>query len=140
MIYEHRQHVAAPVDRVRAFFSDAGNLVRVSPRYPVMKISEGHSAVAAGNVIPIRLDFGFVATTLYSTIEEVGEDGSFIDTFHGFGFRSWRHRHRFEHADSCTAIIDQVTYEPDWWFRPVASLCIRLLFSFRTSALAKEFG
>jgi ligand-binding SRPBCC domain-containing protein len=140
MTYTHLQHVAAPVDRVRAFFRDARNLVRVSPRYPAMRISGDHSAMTAGNVIPIRLDFGIVAMTLNSTIEEVGTDGSFRDTFRGFGFRSWCHRHRFEQEDSGTAILDEITYEPDWWFRPVASLCIRLLFSFRTSALAKEFG
>jgi ligand-binding SRPBCC domain-containing protein len=140
MIYTHLQQVAAPVDRVQAFFSDARNLVKVSPRYPVMRIPECHSAIAAGNVLPIGLDFGIVAVTLYSTIEEVGIDGSFRDSFRGFGFRSWCHRHCFKQEARGTTIVDEITCEPQWWLRPFAPLCLRLLFSVRSSALAKEFG
>lgn len=132
--------VPAPKGRIVAFFGDAQNLPRISPPYPMIKILSGETRVVAGAEFRIELNFVVFRTLWLTRVERVEPDGSFVDTFSGGVFRHWRHTHRFLQDGDGTLIIDDVTYEPRTWLRPIAPTILRIMFAARRRALAREFS
>jgi ligand-binding SRPBCC domain-containing protein len=130
-----RQELDVPVGRVREFFSDVRNLSRVSPPFPKMEISFDDPRVVEGAEFEIRLRFGVGTYALTSRIDRVEPDGSFTDTFSGGPFLRWHHTHRFLPSGEGAIVLDEVEFEPAWWFAPFAGGVVRLLFLYRRSIL-----
>ncbi len=139
MKFLHEQVVNASMARVVSFFGDAANLPRVSPRFPAMSILGGRTVISPGAGFTIRLSVGPFTAHWHTDIESVAEDGSFVDSHSGPLFRAWRHSHRFEPSGENCRIIDEVDFEPAWWFFPFAGVMLRGLFRVRRGALARVF-
>lgn len=130
-----RQELDVPVERVREFFSDVRNLKKVSPPFPRMEIGFDDPRVIKGSEFEMRLRFGIGSTALVSRIEHVEPDGSFTDTLRGGPFLRWHHTHRFLPSGEGALVLDELEFEPAWWFAPFAGVMVRLLFLYRRRVL-----
>jgi len=146
-LLERRTFVPAPLPEVFAFFSDPGNLARLTPPAMHFRIVEAPSgALAAGDRIryTIRLlGFRVKWTTRIATWAD-GE--SFSDTQERGPYRRWDHLHRFREAPGGVEMTDRVEYEVG--FGPIGRLAhavwverqLREIFDFRERAIGSIFG
>jgi ligand-binding SRPBCC domain-containing protein len=130
-----QQELSAPVERVAEFFSDVRNLKRLSPPFPVMEIGFDDPHVQEGAEFEVRLRFGVTTYTLATRITRVNPDGSFEDTFRGGPFHRWHHSHRFLATEAGTLVLDELEFEPAWWFAPFARVMVHLMFLYRRRVL-----
>lgn len=140
MHFVFSQDVHAPIECIREFYGDVKNLVRISPAFPVMKIEAEDTQVEAGRQFAIQLDFLLFKVKWYASIEAVVPGHYFVDTFHSPLVRRWRHVHRYEPRTTGTRLTDEIECEVSPLLVPLAWLCIRILFVFRTRAFRKAFS
>jgi hypothetical protein len=112
VIFERTTILPAPLPRVFAFFSEPGNLARITPpstrfrvvRGPQLPLREGDRIEYALRVfgIPIRWR---------SHIDAWCENERFSDVQERGPFRSWRHTHAFREVAEGVEMRDVVEYE-----------------------------
>ena len=135
MTFQFTQELDVPFDKVVRFFGDVRNLSSISPPYPRMEVVSPSPYVKKGAQFRIQLDFGSFSVQLLSVIDEVGENGMFVDSFRGGLFRVWRHTHAFQPMNEKCLVIDAIECDPSWWFAPFAWVGVHLLFVYRQRAL-----
>jgi ligand-binding SRPBCC domain-containing protein len=112
-ILEHSQAVAAPVEECWRFFSDPGNLSRITPRELGFEvISKRAEKMYAGLMIEYRVRplFG-IAVTWLTEITQVEEGRRFVDEQRVGPYRIWHHEHSFAaDGNGGTLMEDRVTY------------------------------
>jgi ligand-binding SRPBCC domain-containing protein len=138
-IFHTSQTVNAPVAEIIRFFHDVNNLPLLAPPFPTVSLSGPAGVIQAGGVFHLRVAAGPVAMRWTGSIDEIRNDGSFVDTLEGGPFRSWRHTHAFEADGEGTRVRDSIAMTPAWWFSPFAGIVVRGLFLYRRRALRRVF-
>lgn len=136
--------VPAPIERVFEFFSQAGNLERLTPAFLHFRtLTDGPIAMRAGTIIEYRITLRGLPLTWRSEITEWDPPHRFVDEQRRGPYRRWRHVHGFEARDGGTRVSDRVEYAT-WGGRLVNRLFVapdlRRIFTYRQSALAGYFG
>jgi NADH dehydrogenase len=136
------QIVKADPERVWAFFSNARNLGRVTPRAMGWVLHTPDPVTEPGATIEytIRPLFG-VPVGWRTRIEEVEAPVRFRDVQEKGPYRSWVHEHRFTPVQDGVRVDDHIEYEMP--LGPLGSLAHRLavrsqleqLFAFRSTAV-----
>ncbi len=140
MRFRFVQNVSAPTDVIAAFYSDARNLLRISPPFPRLRILSDQSRVEPGRTITLGLDFFVFRVRWDSCIERHVLGEFFTDTFDGKVIRRWRHTHRFSRNGKGTMLTDEISCEPVWWAAPFVWFAVHTLFLYRRLALRRLFG
>lgn len=135
--------IAADLDRVFAFFSQAENLERLTPAFLNFRIlTPLPLALREGTTIDYRLSLRGVPITWRSEITAWEPPHRFVDEQRKGPYRLWKHAHMFEPRDGGTLMTDRVEYAT-WGGAPVNALFVapelRRIFEYRRSVLAEIF-
>jgi hypothetical protein len=148
-VYHLRQAaaLAAPLDEVFAFFSEAANLQRITPDWLHFDIRDvDGEPIGEGTRIDYRLKVRGVPMRWRSRIERWQPPHRFVDRQLRGPYKLWVHEHTFEAVDGGTLCRDHVRYQVPGG--PLAPLTHRLLvrpdvdriFAHRTAVLRELFG
>jgi hypothetical protein len=108
---EQRQRLARPREEVFAFFTDAGNLARLTPEFVGFRLLTPLPApFVPGTLLDYQLRLLGVPVRWRSRIELVEAPRCFVDVQVRGPYRHWRHEHRFETVAGGTEVIDRVDY------------------------------
>lgn len=143
-----KQSIAAPRDRVFAFFERAENLEAITPAFLRFRVvTPPPIEMKRGTLIDYRLRLRGVPIRWRTLISEYDPPRGFVDEQVRGPYRTWVHEHRFDPApDGGTIMVDRVRYElprvplrglVDRWL--VAPDLARI-FEFRRRAIAERFG
>jgi ligand-binding SRPBCC domain-containing protein len=144
---EREQHLQHPLDEVFEFFSQAGNLERITPpwlRFDV--VTPGPISMGVGTLIEYRLRVHGLRLSWISRIEEWVPGESFVDRQLRGPYGLWRHRHTFQAAGQGTLVRDEVDYGVA--LGPLGDLAHRLfvrrdlerIFAFRHQAVEQAMA
>jgi ligand-binding SRPBCC domain-containing protein len=111
-VFRAEQRIARPLPDVFEFFSQPGNLGRITPPWLSFSILGTEPAeVHSGTVIPYRLRLHGIPLVWVSQIEDFEDGRFFVDRQLIGPYRQWVHRHSFEADGEHTIIGDEVHYE-----------------------------
>lgn len=135
--------VAAPLEEVFEFFSNAANLERMTPAQLNFSIVSEREAMREGLLIHYRLKLRGVPMKWTSRIAVWEPPHRFVDEQVKGPYRRWHHEHTFESTADGVCCRDRVEYQVPGgalihWLL-VRSDLLRI-FSFRQDVLAREFG
>ncbi len=144
---EREQTVPHPRRDVFAFFSDAGNLERLTPpslRFQILTPTP--IQMRPGAVIDYRIRLAGVPFHWRTVIEAFEPEVRFVDVQATGPYRSWRHVHEFVDAPGGTTLLDRIDYEMP--FGKLGNLARTLfvrrqldtIFAFRRQRVATIFG
>lgn len=100
-----------PLEEVFAFFSDAGNLEKITPpwvKFRILSLQPIHMAV--GTRIRYRLSLRGLPVNWESKITIWDPPHCFVDDQLKGPYTLWHHEHIFRQQDGGTLMRDQVTY------------------------------
>ncbi|MDQ2659436.1 MAG: SRPBCC family protein [Verrucomicrobiota bacterium] len=146
---ERSQTVALSLEACWRFFSDPGNLAKLTPASLGFRVeSKLPKEIHAGLMIRYTVSPLFkIPTTWVSEITQVQEPNYFVDEQRVGPYRVWHHEHFFRALDAThTEVRDQVHYVPP--FGPLGAVINRFLvrpqleriFAFRREQLGKITG
>jgi ligand-binding SRPBCC domain-containing protein len=131
--------VATELDHTFAFFSDAGNLERLTPPWLSFRITTPLPIeMKEGTLIDYVIEL-YGVPIRWRTRIDVWEPGvRFVDRQIAGPYRWWHHEHRFEALDGGTRVIDRVEYLPRaaWLSSWLVNRDVQRIFSYRQTALA----
>src|SRR4051794_2403034 len=110
-----------PIDRVFAFFADAGNLDALTPPWLHFRIlTPPPPVLRAGTLIDYRLRLHGLPVFWRTEITEWQPPFRFVDRQLKGPYQLWVHLHTFEERDGGTLLRDHVDYEvPGRWLEPL---------------------
>jgi uncharacterized protein len=144
--FTHTTFIAAPVERVFAFFAEASNLALLTPARFRFRILEGPVGrpLREGDRIEYALRFLGVPLRWSSRIVAWRENEVFADRQERGPFRSWLHTHRLVAVEGGTEMRDDIEYElplgllgrltAGWVIRHM----LREVFAYRGEALRRQ--
>jgi ligand-binding SRPBCC domain-containing protein len=131
-----------------AFYSDPGNLTKLTPPELAMEITGGTpEPMFAGQIITYRLKaIGGLRMNWVTEITQVNPHSYFVDEQRFGPYRFWHHEHRFEEIDGGLAVTDHVHYAMP--FGPLGRVVhavlvqkqLQRIFAFRRKILETTFG
>lgn len=135
------QEVPAPLERVFAFFSDAGNLEAITPGFLKFKIlSPRPIEMRVGAVIDYSLRLHGIPVKWRSVITAWEPGVRFVDEQVKGPYRKWVHEHTFERTARGTMVRDHVRYAVPggrlverWIVRPR----LEAIFAYRRGAIER---
>jgi ligand-binding SRPBCC domain-containing protein len=133
-----------PLEEVFAFFSDAGNLDRLTPPWLRFEILTPRPiAMRPGALIDYRLRLRGIPIRWRSEITAWEPPFRFVDEQRRGPYRLWRHQHTFAERDGGTVVGDRVEYAV-WGGALVNKLFVerdvRAIFRYRQQTLQSLFG
>jgi ligand-binding SRPBCC domain-containing protein len=134
-----------PIDEVFAFFADAQNLEKITPKDLGFNIISPIEKLHEGSIIDYRLSLYGFSMKWRTEISVWDPPHEFIDTQLSGPYSQWIHRHRFTSLDANrTSIEDEVRYRlPLEPFGDIAHFIVRRelekIFAFRKEAVAAHF-
>lgn len=140
------QIVPAPRDKVFEFFSNAGNLERITPPELRFHVTTPQPiAMHAGTLIDYRLRLFGVPFGWRTLIEEWVPGQSFVDRQLKGPYALWRHTHTFADDPGGTRMEDHVAYAVG--FGPFGAIARSLfvtrqvegIFDYRATVIAQVF-
>lgn len=128
------------------FFSDAGNLERITPPELQFRIlTPLPIQMRKGSLIEYQLKLYGLPFIWQTEITSWAPLEKFVDSQIRGPYRSWIHTHRFSQTEEGTLMHDQVEYELPCW--PIGELVfplihrqIKRIFSFRKTAILQILG
>lgn len=145
-IFEHRSEIWLPRPRaeVFAFFSDAGNLERLTPPWLGFEILTPRPiAMRPGARIDYRLKIHGLPIRWKTEITAWDPPRQFVDEQLSGPYRLWHHTHTFIEEGDGTRVVDRVRYAM-FGGRFVHKLFVerdvRTIFAFRERVLRDIFG
>lgn len=145
-VLERAQYVDRPLDELFAFFAEARNLERLTPRWLRFEVlTPAPIAMEPGARIEYRLSVHGVPLRWVSLIESWEPGRRFVDRQVQGPYKLWHHTHEFEALGSGTLVRDRVRYAVP--FGPVGDLARFLfvrrdldrVFAFRHAAVSEVF-
>ncbi|HLK22614.1 MAG TPA: SRPBCC family protein [Bryobacteraceae bacterium] len=122
---ERETTVAAPLDKVFAFFSQPENLEALTPPWLQFRIETPQPIeIREGTLIAYRLRMRGIRIRWLTEIQTWRPPFEFVDIQLKGPYKLWHHTHRFEKSGSGTRIIDVVRYSLP--FGPLGRLVHRL--------------
>lgn len=111
-VLEREQLIARPRHEVFAFFGDAFNLERITPRFLSFRIlTERPVRMGPGTLLDYKLSLFGVKFYWQTRIEEWRPEEYFIDVQLKGPYSLWRHTHSFEELDGGRTLMrDRVEY------------------------------
>ncbi|MFG0284417.1 MAG: SRPBCC family protein [Phycisphaerales bacterium JB039] len=141
------QFIPRPLEEVFAFFSDAGNLERITPPWLRFSIQSAQPVeMRVGTLIDYKLRVHGLPLRWRSRISAWAPPRRFVDEQVRGPYRVWIHEHRFEEVPGGVRVTDHVEYRaPGGPLEPVIhALLVRpdvqRIFAYRRRALAEIFG
>ncbi|MBK8914957.1 MAG: SRPBCC family protein [Phycisphaerales bacterium] len=139
-----QQRLAAPLERVFAFFSDAFNLESITPPWLKFRVlTEPPIVMRPGLRIDYRLRMRGFPMKWQSEITVWEPPNRFVDEQRIGPYRRWHHEHRFEPCPGGVIATDRVEYSVPGGAFIHALLVrrdVRTIFDYRRQALARVFG
>lgn len=144
---ERSLFIPRPLAEVFAFFSDAGNLERITPPYLRFHVlTPAPIAMQPGALIDYELRLYGVGFRWRTRIEAFDPPLSFVDIQLKGPYKLWHHRHDFEEVPGGTQMRDRVDY--DLPFGPLGALAralfvrrsVEQIFDYRNETILKIFG
>lgn len=143
-LLEREQLVPLPRAQVFAFFSEAANLERLTPRSLRFEILTPPQLMRAGAVIDYRIHLFGVPMRWRTLIEVFEPETRFVDVQVRGPYKLWRHSHEFEEVAGGTLMKDRVEYEVG--FGPLGEIARRVfvdrqvasIFDYRREAVARH--
>lgn len=136
--------LAAPRDRVFAFFADAMNLPAITPEWLDFRlVTPAPIKMGRGAVIEHRMRFLGLAIAWQSEITAWEPMVRFVDEQRRGPCKVWIHEHRFAEREGGTLVMDRVTCATAGGQiveRLVVGPCMRRLFAYREQRLRRIFG
>ena len=141
--------LAARLDTVFSFFSNAGNLELLTPPWLRFRIlTEGEIPMARGAHVDYRLRLHGLPLRWRSEITAWEPPHRFVDEQVIGPYRSWVHEHRFEVKERpgrspVVIASDEVRYQaPGGWLinRFLVAPDLERIFAYRTARLRERFG
>lgn len=145
-LIERKQWVAATVDEVFAFFSDAANLERLTPPWLRFRIETPWPIeMGTGAIIDYRIDWRVVPIRWRTEIVAWTPPRGFVDVQRRGPYKMWQHTHTFTPVDGGTLLGDTVRYSLP--LGPLGRLAhwlavrrdVERVFDYRESQVAKLF-
>jgi uncharacterized protein YbjT (DUF2867 family)/ligand-binding SRPBCC domain-containing protein len=145
-ILEREQTIPASAREVFAFFSDPGNLARLTPpglRFRIVGPPERQ--LSAGSRLEYRIRWMFLRLKWVTRITRWEPEVEFEDVQEEGPYRVWIHTHRFEPAAGGVVMRDRVEYELPFGAlgRPAHRVLVRRqldeIFDFRRRAIEEIF-
>lgn len=138
------QIVAAPLERVFAFFSDAANLQAITPPSLSFRMKRAPERLSAGSVIDYSLRVHGIPFKWKTLIARWEPQRRFVDVQLRGPYALWEHEHTFEEVAGGVRIADRVTYAlPFAPFGAAAGSFVRndveRIFQFRSRIIAERF-
>jgi ligand-binding SRPBCC domain-containing protein len=138
------QLLPRPLEEVFRFFSDPGNLQRITPPWLDFEILRGHHAqMRAGLVIDYRLRIHGIPLRWQSEITAWEPPHRFVDEQRRGPYRLWIHEHLFEEKGNDTLVRDRVQYAVPGGILTQKLFVARdagRIFAFRRQKLAEIFA
>lgn len=143
----HRLEVEAPVDKVFAFFSNAGNLALLTPSWTDFRfVGPPPSETRAGLIIDYTLRIGGIPVRWRTRIVQWSPGQGFVDEQVRGPYRRWWHEHVFTAHGNRTVIQDRVYYALP--FGPLGRIVhaayvsglLKRIFAYRKQAVALRLG
>ena len=134
--------VPAPLLATFAFFSDAANLERLTPRWVQFSIATPQPIVMRPELeIEYRIRLRGVPLAWTSRIDVWEPSVRFVDRQTAGPYLWWRHEHRFEIVGRATRVIDEIEYLPRaaWMTGYVVRRDVERIFRYRQDALQQHF-
>ena len=111
-VLERRQLVPRPVEEVFAFFSEAVNLARITPKWMNFRILEPRPAqIKAGTRLNYVIGWHGLPLRWTTEILAWSPPRMFVDVQLRGPYRVWHHTHTFEPVDGGTLMTDVVRYQ-----------------------------
>lgn len=141
------QWLAASLDEVFAFFSDAANLEAITPPWLGFHIVTPRPIdMRRGAKIEYRIDWHFLPLRWHTEIVDWTPPHGFVDVQTRGPYKLWHHTHRFEARDGGTQMCDTVEYALP--LGPLGELAHRLavrkdlgrVFDYRAEQIALLFS
>ena len=144
-----KQNVPAPLEKVWAFFSDAANLLNVTPPHLNLKVTNElfGKEVYAGQVMTYTVKPLLGIPLAWMTeITHVVPLKYFVDEQRKGPYKLWHHQHHFKSIEGGVEMIDLVHYRLP--FGPIGNIANSLLvkkelekiFSYRYQKITSLFG
>ncbi|CAN5921845.1 SRPBCC family protein [soil metagenome] len=139
--------IPRPRREVFAFFSDAGNLERITPRFLHFRITTPQPLeIETGTLIDYRLSLFGIPFRWRTLIEIFEPEQRFVDRQLKGPYSLWRHTHEFEDVPGGTRMIDRVEYAIP--LGPLGALArglfvkrmVERIFDFRAATITEHFG
>ncbi|MBV8991502.1 MAG: SRPBCC family protein [Solirubrobacterales bacterium] len=146
-VLERQQLVPRPLGEVFAFFSQAGNLERITPPWLRFRLLTPEPIeMREGTLIEYRLQLHGIPVRWMSRIEEWEDGSTFVDRQLRGPYRLWHHRHEFVAAGDATVVRDRVRYAlPFGALGELAHVAfvrrdLARIFGFRRAAVTRLLG
>ena len=132
--------VPRPIDEVFAFFSDAGNLDRLTPPWLHFRILTPKVTMAQGTRIDYALRIHGIPLRWQSEITAWQPPFRFVDEQRKGPYRAWIHEHSFAAHEGGTRVRDVVEYEArggELVRRMLVAPDLEKIFNYRTEQLSR---
>lgn len=143
---DREQIVRRPREEVFAFFADAANLERITPRFLRFRIETPQPiAIAEGTLIDYRLSLAGVPFGWRTRIDRFEPTRCFVDRALEGPYRVWNHTHTFADVPGGTRMNDHVVYALPFGPLGVVAHAVMVertlgrIFDFRARAIAEIF-
>ena len=143
----YQQSLQTSLETAWDFFSDPGNLARITPPWLGFRIvSDLPPEIHPGLLITYRIrPLPAIPWTWITEIIEVDRPLCFVDEQRSGPYRLWRHRHRFVAKEGGVEMTDEVEYALPLGFfgnllhRPLVRPRLEEIFAYRRQVLTKIF-
>lgn len=140
-----RTKVAASPDDVWRLHSSVENIVRISPKFPKVRVIGEDTRVENGALHVLEIGLFLFKVVWKARISDVTTGRGFTDTAEQSPFEFWQHKHRFEPEGTGTIVVDEIEYSYRsgligkllGWF---VDSQVNAMFKGRAKAYVRELG